>query len=165
MIIQPPNNFLPAEGVIAARMCSVPQFATRNRYIGKRKKGVEYEAKVHEYLKLLDENYVPGFWLSFVCSDAPKWRYCQPDGLRFDFQNGIITLVEIKYQHTPDAWFQVKQLYYPVLRAVFPAHLWRFDFCEVVKWYDPARAFPEPVRLVANPFTPADIFKVHIWRP
>jgi hypothetical protein len=68
----------------------------------------------------------------------------------------------VKYNHTSDAWAQLKLLYLPVLQAIFPAKLWQFDCCEVVKWYDPAVVYPEPVVLAHDITMRHQAFKVHI---
>lgn len=80
-------------------------------------------------------------------------------------EEGRILLVEVKYQHTVDAWWQTKHLYAPVLERIFPRELWRVEVCEIVRWYDPATAFPEPVALCARPEERSQRFKVHIWKP
>lgn len=159
----PPPRLTPPSSVQAAVIASMPKFAIHKKYTGKRLKGVQYEAKVQDYLSLLDANYIPGFWINFLSEGL--WRYCQPDGIHLDIEKGIITIVEVKYQHTSDAWWQTKKLYLPVLEKLFPASLWRFQFCEVVKWFDVSTKFPEEIKLVSNPFQDSDIFKVHIWRP
>lgn len=73
--------------------------------------------------------------------------------------------MEIKYQHTPDAWFQLKELYLPVIKvALGPA--WQLGLMEVVKWYDPATFFPERIALCADPLRPPlGRIGVHIWCP
>ena len=119
---------------------------------------------VHEYLELLyGDRYVSSPWLRFFAEG--KWRWCQPDGLLFDPQSGRITIVEVKYQHTSDAWWQVRHLYQPVLQAMFPEKLWTFDACEIVKWYDPDTRFPEKLVLAQEISMKHPAFKVHIWRP
>lgn len=159
----PPSRFVPAIDVKFAKIISVPPFIKHKRYHGRRLEGIKYERKAQEYLSQIDDCYIPGFWLSFLAGG--NWRYCQPDGIRIDIQAGRITVVEIKSHHTSDAWWQVTQLYKPVLTHLFPEELWTYDYCEVVKWYDPDTLFPAHVHLVADPFRPSSDFKVHIWKP
>jgi hypothetical protein len=73
--------------------------------------------------------------------------------------------VEIKYQHTADAWFQLRELYSPVVaQALGPA--WRLALLEVVKWFDPAAFFPERIALCPDPLQPpVGRIGVHIWCP
>jgi len=161
--IPPPEGFRPAGLVRAAFFVTEPTFRKR-KYTGRRLEGVRYERRVHEHLaQAYGDRYVPSPWLRFLGETG--WRFCQPDGLLFDFPRGRITVVEVKYQHTADAWWQVRHLYLPVLQKLFPPHLWAFDFCEVVKWYDPATLFPERTVLAQEVCMAHPAFKVHIWRP
>lgn len=107
--------------------------------------------------------YLPSPWLRFFADG--KWRWCQPDGVLFVPGAGRIVIVEIKYQHTPDAWWQVRHLYQPVLEHIFPPSLWEYEVCEVVKWFDPHVAFPERVVLANEVDMLHKDFKVHIWKP
>lgn len=158
-----PASFRPAGRVLAASF-ALPPALRKRRYTGRRLQGVRYEKLVQEYLHgLYGDCYIPNPWLKFFTGGA--WRWCQPDGILFDFKRGILTIVEVKYQHTSDAWWQVRQLYQPVLEHLFPTRLWQYQFCEIVKWYDPATLFPEPTVLAAEPGMRHSAFKVHIWHP
>lgn len=158
-----PAAFRPAGRVLAASL-SFPPAIRKKRYTGRRLEGIRYERKVHERLELLyGDRYMASPWLKFFAEG--KWRWCQPDGLLFDLKRGRITIVEVKYQHTSDAWWQVRQLYQPVLEQIFPKNLWEYDACEVVKWYDPVTLFPERVVLAQEVCMKHPAFKVHIWRP
>ncbi len=162
--LPPPSaSFHPAGRVLAANFCTPPALR-KKRYTGRRLQGVQYEKKVHAYLEgFYGERYIPNPWIRFFTEG--KWRWCQPDALLLDPRAGRITIVEVKYQHTSDAWWQVRRLYQPVLEVMFPAHLWAFDACEVVKWYDPATLFPEKTVLAQEVGMKHSAFKVHIWRP
>lgn len=161
--IPAPDGFRPAGHVLTAEFTTPPALR-KKRYSGRRLAGVQYEKKVHAYLEqLYGERYVQSPWLKFF-SDG-KWRWCQPDALVIDLPRGRILIIEVKYQHTSDAWWQVRRLYEPVLRIIFPDVLWTYEFCEVVKWYDPAVDFPEKVVLAQEPGMPHKAFKVHIYRP
>lgn len=107
--------------------------------------------------------YIPSQWWRFsACGDV---RWCQTDGLRLDLREGRAIIYEIKYQHTPDAWFQLRELYEPVVGAALgPA--WSIQLVEVVKWYDPATFFPERTAMCADPLqAPVGRIGVHIWAP
>lgn len=163
----PPQNFKPAGNVEFARMIAEsPPFTRKTKYTGKRAAGIIYERKAQKHLEFLyPETYVPGPWIYFREEGSSKHRWCQPDGLVIDVVTGVVTCVEIKYNHTSDAWFQVKKLYQPVLRHIFPTPLWKHQCCEVVKWYDPAVRFPEPTQLTTDITRDTSKFKVNIWRP
>lgn len=72
--------------------------------------------------------------------------------------------MEFKYQHTVDAWNQLRLLYEPVVKALTPGR--QITVLEIVKWYDCGVAFPEPVRLVSDIAKfDGDGFGVHIFKP
>ena len=158
-----PAGFRPAQAPRATHFC-VPPNLKKRQYKGRRAAGIRYEKRVHEYLEsFYGEHYLASPWLKFF--DEGKWRWCQPDGLIWDLARGVITIVEVKYQHVELAWWQTRRLYAPVLRSMFPPHLWKIEVCEVVKWYDPSVVFPERVVLASDVDNPHSGFKVHIWRP
>lgn len=162
-LVPAPAAFRPAGLVLAADFSDSPMLRKR-RYTGRRLEGVRYEKKVQAYLQEFHGNhYIPSPWLRFFTGGA--WRWCQPDGILLDPARGRLTIVEVKYQHTSDAWWQVRQLYEPVLRVMFPESLWAYSACEVVKWYDPAVLFPEKTVLAQDVGMTHPAFKIHIWRP
>lgn len=145
-------------------MFSSPPTFRRRRYTGRRLQGVRYERAAHEHLEnLYGDWYLASPWLRFL-SDG-RWRWCQPDALLFKPLEGKITIIECKYQHTSDAWWQVRHLYQPVLEHIFPAKLWTYEACEVVKWYDPAVPFPERTVMANEVDMAHSAFKIHIWKP
>lgn len=91
-------------------------------------------------------------------------QWCQPDGIFVDFDAGKIVIVEVKYQHTLDAWYQLYR-YLTVVRHVFGT-IWDYSLCEVVKWYDCALAYPEPIQLLSDlAAAKPNAFHVHILKP
>lgn len=99
-------------------------------------------------------------WMRFTDQTGQHW--CQPDGLLE--VGGRLTIIEFKYQHTVDAWQQLRLLYEPVVAVLHPGAA--ISVLEIVKWYDCAVAFPEPVRLVADVSShQGRDFGVHIWKP
>lgn len=101
------------------------------------KKGVKYEKKVHE--KLIEEfglYYIPNQWFAYGLRGAT--RFCQPDGILLQEQKKLILVVEVKYSHTPDSFWQLEHVYLPVIRAFILDASWRIAKVEVVKWFDPA---------------------------
>lgn len=147
----------------------MPAYLTRpRRYTGRRAQGVRYERKAQEYLGGLAPPavcaaYVPSQWWRFADAGAVRW--CQTDGLFLLPARGLAIVVEVKYQHTPDAWFQLRELYAPVVgRALGPA--WELALVEVVKWFDPSTFFPEKFVMCPDPLHQSpDHIGVHIWAP
>lgn len=164
----PPKRFKPA-GVVewVEYSPTPPPFINTKKRTGKRAEGVRYEKRVHGlFEERYGDTYVANPWFRFgeLGNDRPRW--CQPDGLLFDFKAGKITIVECKLQHTPDAWWQLRWLYLPVISKAFPGDLWKFGIIEVVKWYDPAVVFPEKVKLRADvAYVQPGEFGVHICKP
>lgn len=112
------------------------------------------EALSREYGPL----WTAGQWFCYQAASFDTVKYCQVDGL-LDSANLIV--VEIKIRHVAEAYFQLYNLYLPVVQAAYPIR--SVALCEVTKWYDPFTAFPGPVKLVegvhlAQPGT----FSVHI---
>lgn len=131
-------------------------------YRGRRALGKSYERRVHEHLGNVYPGYVAGQWFKFF--DGQRQRWCQTDGLLFDPDIGAVCIIEVKYQHTADAWWQLNELYLPVVRNAFPG--WLITTCEVVKWFDPAVVCPQKPRLCRTPevASPGE-FGVYIWKP
>ena len=164
----PPRHFRPVEGELAsARMSQLPPPFLRDRKrTGAKARGVRYELKAQEYLlDQFSDHYIPSPWLHFREEASESFRWCQPDGILLDFERGVCIVLEIKYSHTSDAWWQLRKLYIPVLQKILPPSLWTYELGEIVKWFDPDVAFPEPIRLVDNPMKPSDVFKIHIFNP
>jgi hypothetical protein len=96
---------------------------------------------VHQSLSAAFSNeYWPEPRISFI--DDSGARNCYPDGLLII--NPFVFVLEIKIQHMPEAWWQLRRLYLPLLRQQFPV----VGGIEIVKSYDPAMPFPEPVNFV-----------------
>lgn len=143
--------------------------ATAQRTRGARGAGNRYERQVQAHLALtLGEGYVPSRWFVFRSRGSDNVRFVQPDGLFFDFERGVITCFEIKLKHTERAWWQLRQLYVPVLQHIFGTAQWRYAAVEIVCWYDPHVSFPERTsalrHITADSFEPGAI-QVNVWNP
>lgn len=160
----PPHNFIPAGFVRCAQLASEPPFIVKpTSATGAKARGMSYERKVQSWLlELFHDSYLPSPWFSFINDRSPKLRFCQPDGLLFDPWRGICTLVEVKLKHTPLAWWQMRQLYAPVVQAALGAK-WTIHTVEVVRWFDPSVATPQRPRLRSRILdAAAGEFAVHI---
>lgn len=164
----PPKRFKPA-GVVewVEYSPTPPPFVREQKRRGRRAEGIRYEKRIHEEFGLrYGEIYIPSPWFRFREVGCAKIRWCQPDALIIDLNCGHITIVECKLQHTADAWWQLRWLYLPIIAKAFPGTLWTYGIVEVVKWYDPATAFPEKVKMRADVLDvlPGE-FGVHICKP
>lgn len=159
--VPPPSTFVP----LVLPIVSV-EFLSNRGSPGRglteaQRNGIRYESSVHEYLSDVLENYIEAPWL-FI-RDQSGARRLGPDGLCVTRNHVIV--IEVKIQHMPEAWWQLRQLYEPVVR------FWRKNVyvLEIVKSYDPSMPFPEPIELVENLRawceSPKPAFGVHIWKP
>lgn len=164
----PPRRFRPAGVVEWVEFSPTPPpFVHEKKRKGRRAEGIRYEKKVHLLNEArFGEVYIASPWFRFMEVGADRPRWCQPDALMIDFERGQITIVECKLQHTADAWWQLRWLYLPIVAKAFPGTLWKIGLVEVVKWYDPATAFPEKVKMRADikDVQPGE-FGVHICKP
>ena len=141
---------------------SHPPFTPRTKSrIAKFSRGLKYEQIVHTRLsELYDKEFQPGPWFCYKSEADERRKYCQLDGI-LSRADGSLVLLEVKYNHTPDAYFQLNNLYLPVVRKLYPTV--DMALCEVVKWYDPATVFPSPVQLLPRIHeAKAGVFSVHI---
>jgi len=146
----------------------VPPFVKKRRRRGRKGVGLRYEAKVQRhFLDVFGYEYVPGPWFKYTVADRPKViNYAQPDGLLIQPRKGKVTIVEIKYNHCAESYFQLVDKYLPLVEKLFGTEDWEFPLVEVVKWYDRDTSYPSSVRLrsAIDECTPSEI-GVHICRP
>lgn len=112
--------------------------------------------------ELYELHYIPSTWFAYHWNG--RIRYCQPDALLLIPGRRVLVIVEIKYSHTVDAYWQLEHVYLPVLRTFLgPGNPWQIAVVETVKWFDPAVAFPCKVTLCAD-LTQVRVhdFNVHI---
>lgn len=156
-----PVNFLPAGQVTSARFSDKPpSFLRHPPRRGRKRQGLIYQARAGAYL--LDK-YGPHFKFSpWVIFNGDRW--CQPDGLLILSERGRIVVTEIKLRHCSEAWYQLFQLYIPVVQALFPG--WEVVGIQVCKWFDPASAVPQAPTMRERPEDAIPgAFNVHIYAP
>lgn len=162
-----PVNFRPAANVTRAWFSDhAPPFLRRPARRGRKRQGLLYQSRAADMLQTrYGDLLVAEPWICFDDAHA-NHRWCQPDFLLVDVLKGRITIIEAKYQHCPEAWFQLFQLYKPVVSHLFPPSQWRIGCVELVKWFDPSTSVPEPPVLREFIHDPLDgKFCVHIWKP
>lgn len=132
----PPPRFRPLLGPTAEVKFRPSSYRAAEGLTSAQKNGLRYESYVQKLLQQKFSNYHAGPYIHFL--DRGIARTCQPDGvLCFDHS---IFVFEIKYQHVPEAWWQLEKLYAPLLRLLFPSH--PIALIEVCRSYDPATPFP-----------------------
>jgi len=128
---------------------------------------LKHEKKAHQFFtELYELSYIPSVWFRY--DKGKDVGYCQLDGLLALHEKRTLIIVECKFRHTPEAFWQTHNLYLPVVRAWLAdegKRFWTVAICEVVHWYDPAIHFPtQPVLVERLELVRADRFNVHILR-
>lgn len=144
-----PRGFRVAEGVRSAWIEASGPFGRTPaplRGTAAQKAGIRYERKVHEHLSsLFGSAYRPSQWFRFEDRNGAL-RWCQPDGLLS--LGPLVVIFEVKARLVPDAWWQLRRLYEPVVRrGLRPAAL---GLCTITRNFDPHIIFPEPLYLIAG---------------
>jgi len=159
----PPKGFRQASEVRAAWLVTAPphsRISKSSRNTAAQKAGKRYEKKV---IEILNDIYttIPSPWISFDDKLGIE-RLCQPDCLViFDCS---VVVVEIKRMHTVMAWFQLRKLYEPVVRCLFPDK--NIVVAEVTSGFDPRTPWPESVEFSTSLQDLRDVrsFGVIQWR-
>ena len=160
----PPPHFRPLGTVTEARWSARGSFNGSGLSAAQRY-GIRYEQLVHvRFRNVLGFNYHRNPTLSFL--DDGHFRKLVPDGLLFQ-PDGTAIIFEVKSQHMPEAWWQLRKLYEPVVKAL--PFVNRTSCIEVTRSYDPAMGFPEPITLYTELREaiagPCRELKVLRWRP
>jgi len=161
-----PYNFTPAGKVASVHWLEKkPAYIARKRSkrtTGKKLAGLAYEKKVNKELgDRYGDTYVPGPWLSFTTESSNLLRYAQPDGLIVDLDTGRITICEIKLRHCVRAWWQLRQLYQPLVQHTFPSY--QVGVVEIFRWFDATERFPEDFQQCETP-TDGDFSRMRICK-
>lgn len=163
-----PTKFKPAREVTSARICAKPPWIRRKRAKGRFAVGIGYERKVQDHLALLvlgleQVRYLESPWIEFLTDEGKRW--CQLDGLVINHKHRLAIIYEIKWAHCERAWFQLRELYQPVVRKLLPNYT--VGLMEVVHWHDPQIQWPEAYdfaeTLLGAPH--ANRIAVHIFNP
>ena len=145
--VAPSPRFRPAKNIAFARPCGGDAALATRHFVGSdaQRAGVRYERQVHEFLRALwPSSYRPGPWYEF--GDASGFRRCQPDGLLL--QSGTAVIFEVKIRHTEGSYYQLHDLYAPVIRAAHRPK--KVLLCTIVKSYDPSAPYPARTSRVEN---------------
>lgn len=140
--VAPPRSFKPLGDFHYARIAGSmpPGIGTTTA----QRNGVRYEHKVQRWLT---RQLGPSYLLSpriEVFTFQSVLRTLVPDGLYLSEDMALV--VEIKHQHVPESWWQLRGLYGPaVKRLPLVCHV---NLLTIVKSFDPAVSYPEPVERV-----------------
>jgi hypothetical protein len=100
------------------------------------KDGLRYEREVQTMLQTLFPEVELSTWWSFL--DCGQFRLCQTDAVLFTPH--LTTIFEVKRRHTPDAWWQLHELYRPVLQSFRPGR--PINLVEICGSFDPLIVVP-----------------------
>lgn len=103
-----------------------------------RRQGIRYERRVVEALLRSFAEFRAAPAIRFI--DKLGARVAVPDGLLVTSRR--VYVIEIKLQHTTDAWWQLRRLYAPIVARLFPTR--ELTLVEICSRYDPNVVFPEP---------------------
>jgi hypothetical protein len=152
-----------------------PQFKKRDnsKATPAQKRGIWYQKKIlSELSREHGEDFIPSPWFryGFRYNNTTHYNICQPDGILLKLIDSklIITIIEVKLAHTADAYFQLFDLYLPVLQHYYCEHtpFVEFRLLEIVKFYDARKVSPARVHLTPNILDlPPNEFCVKIWTP
>ena len=123
--------------------------------------GVRFERKVLAGLSA-QSTFIPSLPFRYQTTSGYS-SFCIPDGVWFGEQE--VVCIEVKLQHTVHAWFQLNNLYIPVLERAFRKPV---RALEVVKVLDPEVRFPCSVRVfrsVESFVESQQKLGVCLWRP
>lgn len=121
--------------------------------------GLRFEAKC---LKRLQAEFGIRF-ASHICfgfqSLTEGGRSIIPDGLIFSPDYRTVTIVEVKLRHTTDAFFQLHDMYLPIVRRALPG--FRVTGLELVLYYDPRLVLPKSKAIISHPREAISISNVY----
>lgn len=136
--VPPPPKFRPIVGTIRNVGVGGKRFSNHGSSPAQ-KAGLRYETRVHaELAGRFGYDYVEAPVFSF--EDDLGRRSCVPDALLK--RPSRIVLIEIKSQHMPEAWWQLRKLYEPVIRAAGNKDK-KIILVEVCRSLDIQMPFPE----------------------
>lgn len=106
---------------------------------GRRGLGVRFEKRVQRALRerFGESRVACNTWFEF--EDGDEVRHCSPDAIVF-LEDGPV-VIEVKTVHCKKAWYQINQLYVPVLEVMYPGL--RFRGVEICSEFRPDVPWPE----------------------
>jgi len=153
-----------AANLVKVEPCNEPAFAKAKRTKGPKRAGLIYQTAASEHLlSLFPSNSTFGQWFRYRLKDAPRDYYCQIDAHLVDYDKKKIVVIEIKLRHCVDAYYQLFELYLPILRKYYGEEF-TYSCVELVSSFDKNAVMPQTPRLCKNiaDSHPKD-FSVHIW--
>lgn len=179
----PPREFVPAGSVSTATRTTESFEASKSAPVHPRhQKGLRYEKAVGTALSAWAEarnfSLELGPWFRFLGGtggrwsryDTPEnsispsaWRWCQPDAIINSDAGAPLLILEIKLNFEPKAWWQLAELYRPVVEKATGRQV---RFAGVCGSFDPAIGARLPVYVepsFGSPRSWLDITTANAW--
>lgn len=126
-----------------------PQFVKPSIARGKFKAGLVYEDLAWKEIADRHPQWIqPRYWFRFD-DGRSEGRWCQPDIILVDSDRKVVYIGEVKIKHCARAWFQLHELYLPVIRHFYGAD-YEYRLFEMTKSFDIATPFPAPVEHIRD---------------
>lgn len=145
-----------------------PKFKRKNtKLTAAQKSGIKYERERKARLAdLYGNKFIASPWFKYSFRDNRGYvieNICQPDGILFHPNKNELIIIEIKLMHCADAFYQLFELYLPIIKFYYPSYD-SYSTLEIVKFYDCALLMPAKVILSRDELnlTPEQ-FCVKIW--
>lgn len=137
----PTGNFRP---VVAPRNVRLIDYEHPTHHLSPaRKAGVRYEARFHSFgSKLWGSAYTSYEQQLFAFNDTLGPRAIRPDGVLRPDGTEFLVIFEVKVRHCIDSYFQLAQVYSPVLHQFAPFRGLTHILIEVCRSFDPFIAYP-----------------------
>jgi hypothetical protein len=142
------SRFRSASGCAEVWFAEPPAFTKGKKPRGSKRAGYTFERKVGELLyKKFGDKVWSNVWIGYEDVVFGE-RVCSPDHLIVDVEKGWITIVECKLSHTKDAWRQINDVYWHVVRSLFPG--FKVRGIEVCKNFEMSAEYPVRPRIVCG---------------
>src|SRR5688500_14532307 len=106
-------RYKPVRHLSWAQLRAKPAFTPHQPRTAAPRRGVKYEQKVHDRLAaLFGVRYTPSQWIQYGADGRVSW--IQIDGILVLDNPGRICLLEVKYSHTAEAYWQLENCYLPI---------------------------------------------------
>jgi hypothetical protein len=166
-IFLPPPGFRPVGQVVRASFGDPPPEIQLRKKRTRRDRfgaGKLYERKALSWLAGHEDlgKWIRLPWIRFTTEGADAHRWCQPDALLVS--KDVVVIFEIKIRHTLAAYWQLRKVYEPVVRALCSE---RVEVCEVTRFGDPAVPWPEDTTHLFEPKETLELagrFGILTWR-
>jgi hypothetical protein len=142
--VPPPPLFRPLRPPISNIKIRLTPYARDKGDSAAKQAGLRYEEHIQQRLMQRLLGYMAAPHLHFF--DREGARTLRPDGVLVE--PGRVFIFEIKSQHMPEAWWQLDQLYRPVVSQLYKHR--PVSCIEIVKQFDPAMPFPTKFDMLEN---------------